>query len=232
MHRVVTVGTEELTRAIVRGIDRALGSGLKVLWLLSGGSNIDIEIAALGQLQKATPQNLAIGMIDERFVPLDSESSNWHQLLVKGLGDARVRLIPPIISTDHTLQAAANDYNERLIVELSQADIIIGQFGIGADGHTAGILPHSAGVHEGRSLVIGYDGPDFQRITTTPALFGQLNLAIAVAMGENKRAPLQKVFSDAPVDDVPAKLLLAAKDLIIYTDQNVDEADPVTEDQA
>lgn len=223
MHKLVVTNTEEPTRAIARGIDRALGSGMKVLWLLSGGSNIGIELAVLGQLQHATAQNLVISLIDERHVALDSPDSNWHQLTSQGLNDHKARLVPPIIDTNLDLLAAAHDFGVRLGTEIAQADAAIGQFGIGADGHTAGILPRSMGVHEGHSLVIGYEGPDFQRITTTPALFRQLNLAIAVAMGQDKRDALQKLDSDASDDDVPARLLLQAKDLIVYTDQPVVE---------
>jgi 6-phosphogluconolactonase/glucosamine-6-phosphate isomerase/deaminase len=212
---------EETTRAIARGIDRALASGMKVLWLLSGGSNIDIELEVLNQLQHATPQNLTVSLIDERFVVLDNPDSNWHQLTTRGLDDQRARLVAPIVNPELDLLAAAHDFGERLGVEVAQADVVIGQFGIGADGHTAGILPHSIGVHEDHSLVVGYEGPDFQRITTTPALFRQLNLAIAVAMGQDKLDALQKLNGDASDDDVPARLLLLAKDLIVYTDQEV-----------
>ncbi len=220
MHTLVHTNQDDAAMAIARGIDRALGSGLKVLWLLSGGSNIPVEVAALSILQHATPGTLTLGLVDERFVPLDSPDSNWHQLRVAGLNGEKATLLAPIINADDSLEATAADFGKRLMAAIKKADVIIGQFGVGPDGHTAGILPYSPGVHA-RRLVVGYEGPDFQRITTTAALFNKLSLAVVVAMGEPKKAPLERMNTDVSADDQPAQLLLRARDVIIYTDQPV-----------
>lgn len=221
MLSLVTTNVEGATRAITRGLERALSSNLKVLWLLSGGSNINIELAALQMLEHATPDNLTISMIDERFVPLDSPNSNWHKLLDGGLNGQKAQLEPPIVDWGQSLHDAAADWAGRLKAAAEDADVIVGQFGIGPDAHTAGILPHTAGVHEDDKLVIGYKGHDFERLTTTPALFRRLDLAIAVAMGEAKKPVLERIPGDISAEDQPAQLLLLAKELIIYTDQKV-----------
>ena len=221
MRKLVVTNVEGATRAIARGLDRALQSKLKVLWLLSGGSNIGIEVEALSMLHHATSKNLTISMIDERFVPLDSEHSNWHLLLDAGLNGKKARLEPPIVDWNLSLHDASKEWSERLKAAIDTADVVFGQFGIGPDGHTAGILPHTIGVDEHKALVVGYEGHDFQRLTTTPALFRQLDLAIAVAMGEAKKPILEKMPTDIAAQDQPAQLLLQAKELIIYTDQEV-----------
>lgn len=214
--------SEGAARAIAHGLDRALKSQLKILWLLSGGSNIPIQLDALKQLKHATHHNLTISLIDERFVTLDSPNSNWHALLDGGLNGERARLEPPIIDWDLNLQEAAHDWAIRLGRRIAEADLVVGQFGIGEDGHTAGILPHTPGVHEHDKLVLGYEAKDFQRLTTTPALFKQLGLAIGVAMGEGKKLILECLPTDVSPDDQPAQLLLLAHELIMYTDQGVE----------
>jgi 6-phosphogluconolactonase len=221
MHRLVVTNVEDATRAIARGLDRALQSNLKVLWLLSGGSNISVEMDVLAQLKHATRHNLTISMIDERFVPIDSPNSNWHALLDAGLTGEKARLEPPIINWELGLRSAATDWAERLQKVLGEADVVIGQFGIGADGHTAGILPHTKGVHEVEQLVVGYKGKDFERLTTTSSLFARLDLAAVVAMGTSKKPVLERMQGDISAEDQPAQLLLQAKELIVYTDQEV-----------
>lgn len=221
MHKLVVTNVEGATRAIARGLDRALASKLKVLWLLSGGSNIAIEIDVLKSLEHATPQNLVVSMIDERFVPLDSPHSNWHALMDAGLNGQKAKLEPPILDWDLSLHDAAADWAKRLKKAMGEADAVVGQLGIGPDGHTAGILPHTVGAHEEEKLVVGYKGHDFERLTVTPAVLRDLDLAVAVAMGEAKKPVLERMPTDITADEQPAQLLLLAKELIIYTDQEV-----------
>lgn len=209
-------------RAIAHGLDSALRRKLKVLWLLSGGSNIAIELEVLGQLKHADRHNLTISLIDERFVPLDSPNSNWHALLDGGLNGERARLEPPIIDWDLSLFDAAQDWEKRLEERMDEADLVVGQFGVGKDGHTAGILPHTVGVEEQTKLVIGYEGHDFERLTTTPALMKRLGLAIGVAMGAGKKPILERMATDVLPAEQPAQLLLLAPELIMYTDQELE----------
>lgn len=222
MHRLVVTNPEGAARAVARGLDRALQNKLKVLWLLSGGSNIPIQLEVLKHLEHATRHNLTISLLDERFVPLDSPHSNWHALLDGGLNGEHARLEPPIIDWDLNLADAAHDFTTRLGKRMDQADVLVGQFGIGADGHTAGILPHTAGVHEHDKLVLGYDGKDYERLTTTPAVFKRLDLAVCVAMGKAKRPILERMITDVSADDQPAQLMLLGRELIMYTDQQVE----------
>lgn len=222
MHRLVVTNREGAARAIAHGLDSALSNKLKVLWLMSGGSNVALQLEVLGTLQNANRHNLTISLIDERFVPLDSPNSNWHALLDGGLSGEKARLEPPIIDWDLSLHDAAHDWAQRLGECIGQADMVVGQFGVGADGHTAGILPHTEGVSENDKLVLGYKGKDHERLTTTPRLFKRLHLAIGVAMGESKKPILERMITDISADEQPAQLLLLAPELIMYTDQKVE----------
>lgn len=222
MHRLVVTNEEGAAGAIAHGIDSALQKGLKVLWLLSGGSNIRLQLHVLEMLEHANHKNLTISLIDERFLTLDSKHSNWHKLLDGGLTGEKARLEPPIVDWGLSLHDAAHDWALRLGRRVDEADMVIGQFGIGADGHTAGILPHTEGVHEYDKLVLGYKGKDYERLTTTPRLFKRLHLAVGVAMGESKKHVLERMPTDISADDQPAQLLLLAPELIVYSDQKVE----------
>lgn len=221
MRRLVVTNAEDAARAIARGLDRALSNNLKVLWLLSGGSNVAVEAAVFALLHHATAENLTVSLVDERFVPKDSPDSTWHALLSAGLNERKARLVPPVTDWNLSLADAAADWAKRLKAAMDEADVVVGQFGIGADGHTAGILPHTTGAHEHKTLAIGYKGDDFERLTTTPAVFRALDLAIAVAMGEPKKPVLERMVTDVADEEQPARLLLLAKELIVYTDQDV-----------
>lgn len=222
MHKLVVTNEEGAAKAIAHGLDSALQKGLKVLWLWSGGSNAKLQLKTLNLLRHATRQNLTISLIDERFVPLDSPHSNWHIMLDGGLNGEMARLEPPIVDWDLDIQAAAHDWATRLADRANEADMVIGQFGIGTDGHTAGILPRTAGVHEYDKLILGYKGHDFERLTTTPAFFKKIHLAIGVAMGDGKQSILARMPTEVSVDDQPAQLLLSIPELIMYTDQKVE----------
>ena len=187
-----------------------------------GGGNIAIELDVLGRLPHATPENLIITLADERFVAQDSPDSNWRQLLDGGLDKAPVTLLPVIENPSLSLRGAAANFAKRLGDTLDNVDVIVRQFGIGKDGHTAGILPHGPAVDEGEKLVVGYKSWDFSRITTTAALFRAADLAVLAAFGKQKHTPLQRLFAEeGDADETPARLLLGAKELIIYTDQDV-----------
>jgi 6-phosphogluconolactonase len=93
---------------------------------------------------------------------------------------------------------------------------IVGIFGIGTDGHTAGILPESPAVKVKDSLLTSYEGPDFYRITVTPAFIERVNAAILYAKGEEKARVLRTLLQDEPPERVPAQLLKKAGQFTIF----------------
>jgi len=98
------------------------------------------------------------------------------------------------------------------------ADIKVGLFGIGADGHTAGILPGSSVLTDSH-IVSTYTGPDFQRITITPLVVAKLDVAIAFATGSKKASALSDLQKDLSISQQPAQVLKLANSTYIYTNQ-------------
>ena len=70
---------------------------------------------------------------------------------------------------------------EVLKEELKRADYKIGIFGVGVDGHTAGILPQSVAVNT-EEIIFGYETPEYDRITITPKTIASLDQAILYAI--------------------------------------------------
>ena len=74
-------------RAIAVRIGDDLTQGKRVLWLVSGGSNIAAEVAVMQMLtaqSKDKLQNLAILPMDERYGPQGHKDSNTEQLRAAG----------------------------------------------------------------------------------------------------------------------------------------------------
>jgi 6-phosphogluconolactonase/glucosamine-6-phosphate isomerase/deaminase len=92
---------------------------------------------------------------------------------------------------------------------------------MGADGHTAGILPHSEAVNDGE-FAHGYSAGEFERITMTPIAISQLDEAVLYAEGEAKWPMIDQLESDALFTDQPAQGLKRAAKLTVFNDHKGD----------
>ena len=78
-----------------------------VLWLLSGGSAIDVAVLSRKKLADRTSlNNLHIGLIDERYGKYGHENSNWQQLIDAGVDFSNINeysiLSPDNFNVDET----------------------------------------------------------------------------------------------------------------------------------
>jgi 6-phosphogluconolactonase/glucosamine-6-phosphate isomerase/deaminase len=192
-----------------------LAMGKKVLWLMSGGSAIAINQTVLSKLQKISCSNLAIGLTDERFGKVGHTDENWTAILRSTPVPAGSTTAP--INNGKNIEQTTMDYAAKLKQLLQWADYRIGFFGIGADGHTAGILPHSSAV-KSLDVVASYQAHDYARVTMTPIAIEQLHTAVVYAVGEQKHAVIEKLGSDVSVDEMPSQILKQAGELVIFND--------------
>lgn len=203
---------ETVADHLAQSIQSAMDADKRVLWLISGGSAAQVAVAAQRKIR--TTDALAVAQVDERFGPIGHKDSNWQKLLDTGFDTASVTSHP--ILTGKDMAATTREYNETLSGALSAADVAIGLFGIGADGHTAGILPGSPAV-ESKQLVAAYTAADFQRITITPVCIAQLDTVITYVADEKKQAALQQlVQQDIPIAEQPAQALKLVHDSYVY----------------
>jgi 6-phosphogluconolactonase/glucosamine-6-phosphate isomerase/deaminase len=210
--------TTNLGDKLAQGLTLALQSYDRVIWLVPGGSNIDISVAASRLLDEQLTQKLVIMQTDERFVSLDSDDCNWHQLKLTGF-DAKQARVFPILVGGETRDETAKRYSETVLREFIAADYIVAQYGVGPDGHIAGIKPKSpASISD--ELVCGYQGEDFERVTLTFPALQQVDEAFAFVYGENKRPILEKLSGEIlSLTDFPAGVLAATPVSTVYNDQ-------------
>ncbi len=215
--KYVCTPPDQAIRQIAQAINRALEKG-SVLLLLSGGSNIKNAVAIQQQLNLGNSR-LTVSLVDERYGDIGHADSNWQQLLEAGFDTSGVRVIP--VLTGEAPEQTADAFGAALSYAFQNHDTVIGMLGMGADGHTSGILPDSLAV-AATDLVVHYQGPDHQRITTTPVALQHLDTAFLVAYGDNKRTQLETLLHESvPITEQPVQLLKQLSDVRIYSDQPI-----------
>lgn len=193
-----------------------LDAGHTVLWLLSGGSGITAGIEAARQLTGTDLRNLYVTLTDERYGPVGHSDENWQQLLSNNLTLTGATVYRPL--RDENLSITTDEFGAWIMQHMEVADYRIGLFGIGDDGHTAGIKPHSSAV-EATLWADSFSGDDFERITITPFAISQLDEAVIQASGTNKLATLsQLAHKKLPLSDQPAQILKTIPKATLYTD--------------
>ena len=195
-----------------------LTSGQRVSWLIGGGSGIDISLQVAASLREAgvSLANLSVTLTDERYGALGHTDENWQQLLDRGFSLPGAKLYRVLNGQDRA--TTTHQFSAVLHALLDDTDYSLGFFGIGADGHTAGIKPGSPAV-TAEDYAAAFTGPDFERITMTGPAIEQLNEAVIYAVGADKQPVLHQLLTETvPVNDQPAQLLKAVTKSTLFTD--------------
>src|SRR3989344_1182404 len=218
-------GGEALNRLLMDAKD------MPVLLLLSGGSSFSI----LDYVNtKALGENLTITMLDERFSQ-DKEANNFLQMqkldfYARAQG-ADVNFIGTLPRPNENL----DDMRARLEIGIKDwqknnpAGKIFAVFGMGADGHTAGIFPYPENSDffsknfENSHFISGYKAEGKhehpERITGTFSLFKQVDEAILFVCGQDKKTALEKLLKGADQPHtLPAVGIYETKHFQIFTD--------------
>lgn len=182
-----------------------LHGGKQVLWLVPGGSAQEVAIAVSKQLHGKDLRLLTVTLTDERYGPVGHTHSNWQQLLDGGFDVPGASLVP-VLEAGEDRALATEKFNDNLHGLLRRADYRLGFFGVGPDGHTAGILPHSPAVRA-TTYAAGYQGADYERITMTPAAIAQLDEVVVYAVGKAKWPVIDAFDETMPLDVQPAQAL-------------------------
>lgn len=207
---------ELVAQYIAKRMRSALGAKQHVLFLVPGGSGITVAVRVSQLLSDIALKKLSITLTDERFGPIAHDESNWAQLTKNGFSMTGATLLPVLsgANLEHTIL----NFDQSLARLFQENDYRIGLFGIGIDGHTAGILPGSSAV-TAKTLACGYEAEMFTRITMTPRAIAYLDEAIVYAMGHSKKEVLQSMRGDIALDKQPAQALKHAGKLDIFSDQ-------------
>lgn len=200
---------------LARSIKAHLDADEHVLWLLSGGSGVNIVLETAKMLACTDLTNLSATLSDERYGNIGHAEENWQQLIAGGLHLPGATLYRPLINKDRA--TTSDEFNTWIAQQLETADYKVGLFGIGSDGHTAGIKSHSSAI-ETTDSVTDYSGDDFERITVTPRTISKLDEAVVQASGEDKVSTLKLLLhQNLPIDEQPAQVLKSIPKCTLYT---------------
>lgn len=207
---------EEIISYLHRTINTHLANGKSVLWIVAGGSAIPIVSEVSRLLKGEKLHNLSVTLTDERYGPVDHPDSNWLQMKKEGFLLAGAQLLP--VLNGESIEKNTAEFNKLLTKRLRTEGIYtLGLFGMGSDGHTAGILPDSP-VVKSTALASWYDGGQFMRITMTPRAISMLDEAILYAVGRDKWGMIERLKSRGGINIQPAHILKAVPKFTIFSD--------------
>jgi 6-phosphogluconolactonase len=193
----------QLLAALEERLKRALtdsGTGGAVAVMLSGGNTPIPAYRALAQQAVRPAPGLSVLFSDDRYVPSDSDASNYHQTrpLLDTLDLPADRVLR--VRTELPLEESAADY-ERRLGELASAGTHfgLGLLGLGADGHTASLF-RAEDIERARGRrAIPVHRPDGRdAVSVTPEVLAWMDEILFVVAGADKRAALASLLEHNP----------------------------------
>jgi len=181
-----------LADAVVE-VDRSRGA---TRLAIPGGSALPALGAARRRLGGAWSRVL-LTWVDERCVPLAHEESNRGAAYRAGFLAAQqppARELPLFLDGERGEEAAARV--ESGLGEIFDGAVDVLLLGMGEDGHVASLFPGRSERPGARVVfVTASPKPPPQRVTLTRSMLGTARRTILVAMGEAKRAALERLLA-------------------------------------
>lgn len=143
-----------------------------------------------------------IFLVDERFVPPESEDSNYRMLLQTLL--SRISILPenihPISTAENSPELSAEKYEEELRRFFGLSEHGVPEFdlillGIGEEGHTASLFPATEALNERERLAVAVrlGEPLHDRITLTFPVINNAGNIFFLVTGKEKREILERL---------------------------------------
>jgi len=199
---------------ILEKLKTAIAQNGRFTIALAGGSTPKPLYEALGN--QALPwEKMHIFWGDERYVPADHPDSNEGMTRNAWLNHVAIppENIHPVPTTagDPAIvaanyEAALQTFFQTAVGEFPALDVIL--LGMGDDGHTASLFPHTAALQVGDRLVTVGSKDRQPRITFTVPLINHAKTVIFLVSGDNKQPALLQVFAvDGDADTYPSRLI-------------------------
>lgn len=160
---------------------------------------------------------------DERFVPFDSDKSNFRMLKENLLDYVNIppENIHPIATNQKNVDLAAEQYKSELIqfFEFKESnapsfDLIL--LGIGTDGHTASLFPDDEKVDDPDQLVLPVSSPHLkeERISLSLPVINNARNIITIVLGANKAEIFTEIIKGK--SKLPASKIDAVNGQVYY----------------
>src|SRR5258706_307915 len=189
-----------LDTALEQRLGQAISANGASAIMLSGGTTPLPAYRSLARSPLPHDDGLHVLFSDDRYVPSDSDASNYHQaralldaLALPASSVARVRPELP-------LEEAAADYERQLAALLnSGVRIGLGLLGLGADGHTASLFG-AADLERARGrLAIAVQRPDgMSAVSVTPDFLSHVEEPLFVVAGSGKEDAIRALTAQDP----------------------------------
>ncbi len=167
---------------------------------LSGGSTPHAIFQALSSnvfRKTVSWRDVHLFWSDERSVPPDHPDSNYKMAMDSGLDS-----LPIPKEHIHRMHAekgepAANEYQKTILKLVPNGIFDLVMLGMGDDGHTASLFPHTKALHEDIKLVTMNFIPskDTQRMTLTYPCINKSTQIVLYVLGESKAPMVAKVLN-------------------------------------
>ena len=163
---------------------------------------------------------------DERFVPYDHPESNYRMVreaMFDSVTVAPEKIHP--IPADGSAEDAASRYEQTLqqtygaaVLDPTRPLFDVTFLGLGADGHTASLLPEEPVLQERKRWVVAvsHGRPEIRITTTYPVIESSHRVAFLVA-GQAKAATLRDILKGG--SQVPAARVRATGELLWFVDR-------------
>jgi len=199
----IAADADEAAVIVAEELARAAGAGGHIA--VSGGTS---PRAAYEHAAELVPDwsGVELWFADERCVPPEDERSNYR--LVRETLLERV-FQPPVVRRIHgelpPLEAAAA-YDE----QARGLELDVALLGIGPDGHTASLFPHSPLLDERERAAVAAE-PGFEpfvpRVTLTISVLSAAAVVLFLVTGEEKADAVAHAFAAEPDPATPASLV-------------------------
>jgi len=208
--------------------EEAVSARGRVRIAVSGGSTPKATFALLADpahpfLTRMPWEHIELFFVDERTVPPDNPDSNYRMTREALLN--KVNLRPDQIhriqgELEPEVAAAEYEYDIRRTFRLEGAEaprFDIVTLGMGDDGHTASLFPHTDAIHEIGRLVVANQVPqkDTWRVTLTWPVINHAREVFFLIAGQDKAQPLRDVFlGPKDVERLPSQLIWPASGIL------------------
>ena len=160
---------------------------------------------------------------DERFVPAGDPISNFGAAQADLLKHVPIPAgnVYPVRTELKTAREAADAYEQTLLSYFAnkQPQFDLTLLGLGEDGHTASLFPHSPALKEQKRAVVATELPadGSGRITLTLPVLTASRCIFAVVSGSNKAEALARALApETSIDECPASALRHAEGDVIW----------------